>query len=189
MRSDGALDGHLTILDDGRSDEAAGNDYVRLHRAPDGGDAIVEFASLGGGVFVIVRDARDVDGDGLGGADFGYALSVSDVTAEVTGTALTVPGTLPGSFAGPGSVLLLPFAASAGDDVRVDFSADGGVDARLFVVSASLGDWIARNDDGPNAPDPLIDAPLLEEGPYLLLVENNTEAPSALGFDLTISLP
>jgi hypothetical protein len=86
-------------------------------------------------------------------------------------------------------VLLLPCPVSTGADLGVDFSTNGDLDARLFVVSSSLGDWIARNDDGPNAPDPLIDAPLVEEGPYLLLVENNTEAPDALGFDLVVSLP
>ena len=84
---------------------------------------------------------------------------------------------------------LYPFDADTGADVVFDLAADG-FDGRLFVVSTSVGDWIARNDDrGLDDTDPLIDAPLFEEGPYLLLVESNSEAPESLGFTLTGALP
>jgi hypothetical protein len=190
LTTDGsALDGHLTVLDDGRGDEPAGADYVRLHRTPDGGDATVEFVALGGGVLLVVRDARDVDGGGAGGDDHTWRVQVEDVTAEVTAPALTVPGTITDALPAAGAVRLYPFAADAGADVVFDLATDG-FDGRLFVVSTSVGDWIARNDDRAiDDTNPRIDAPLFEEGPYLLLVESNSEAPEGLGFTLTSARP
>ena len=183
----GSLQGHVTILDDGRGGAAAGDDYVRLHRV--GGAVRVEFVALGGGVFVVVRDSRNLGGGGFGGADFGYTLHVDDVTAAVTAAPLTLPATLNAALLAPGAITLFPFEVDVGADVLFDLVA-GGFDGRLFVVSASTGDWIARNDDrAVDDVSPLIDAPLFESGPYLLLVENSDETPSSLAYTLNATAP
>lgn len=173
----GLGDGKLAVLDDGRNDEAAGADYVRVQHAPAGPGVVVEFVALGGGVFVAVED------EGSGG---GWTLRIEDVTAAVTGAALASPTTRNEVLAGPGSVLLLPFDATAGSDVVFDVVA-ADLDCRLFVVSTSVGDWIARNDDrSVGDVNPLIDAPLFEEGPYLLLIENNEDAPATTNLTLVV---
>jgi hypothetical protein len=178
----GGLDGHLTILDDGRNGDAPGSDYVRLHRAPDGPDAVVEFAALGGGVFVIARDARDVDGDGAGGADFGYDLVVDDITDAVLAASVTPPDDVSGALALAGSVFAINVDVDTGADLVVDVGGAGDADLRAFVVSTSAGDWVARNDDrAVDDTAPLIDAPLFEEGPYFLLIENGAEGATANG--------
>ena len=168
------FDPRVAVLDDGRGGDAPGADYVRL------GHLSLQFAVLGGGVFIAVDD--DV---GSGG---GYSVIVGDVTDDVSAAALS--GAVDDDLGGAGRVRVYPFAADPGDDVAFDVVSSGDADLRLFVVSLSAGDWIARNDDRSAGDlDPLLDAPLFEEGPYVLLVENNDEDATDLGYTLTPTLP
>lgn len=167
----------LVVLDDGRGGDAPGADYVRIVN----GDA-VEFAVLGGGSVYIA-----VDDEGEGG---GYILVVEDISGDFIRDAIdtdvedSVDGAL--DHAGAVAVYALPPTVSRGVDVVFDLEADGDLDARLFVVSRSVGDWIARNDDrAVDDLDPLIDAPLTDDGPYFVLVENSALAPTSLSFTLT----
>ncbi|HEY1099702.1 MAG TPA: hypothetical protein VGF99_12285, partial [Myxococcota bacterium] len=171
-RVTGLAGAHVTVIDDGRSGDAPGSDYVRISDGP-----ALDFMTLGGSVYVVVT--ADVAGD--------YTLDVVDITADVTGAALTSTP-LTTSLPTPESIRLLPFAGNEGDDVVFDLAA-AGFDARLFVVAN--GDWIARNDDRAiDDVDPLIDAPLTAAGPYQLLIEcTEPDDAGALDFTLSSTLP
>jgi hypothetical protein len=184
------LDCHLTVLDDGRSGDAAGDDYVRLAAHPDGPDAALTFVALGqGGHYVIVRDARALAGAGRGGADFGYVVTMDDVTGEpgLSGPALAFPGSHDGALPSPASLQLHPLDAVEGADVVIDVAAAGDADLRAFVVSAATGDWVLRNDDRGADSDPLIDAFFPAAGPHLLLVEAVADDASDVRYTVTTS--
>ncbi len=179
------LDGHLTVLDAGRGGGAPGADYVRLERAPDGPTAALSFLAFGeGGHLVVVRDARAVDGAPEGGAAYTYALTVGEV-APAPAT-LAFPGTLSDALDDVGGVKLYAFTANANADFTVDLSADGDLDARLFVYADSERDWVARNDDrSAGDVNPLLDAFFPVGGSMLLVVESAAESATDLGYTLT----
>ncbi len=180
------LDGHLTVLDGGRGGDAAGLDYVRLGAGPAGGGALLDFFAMGqGGHIIAVRDARDLLGDAQGGPEATYVLTVS--TLSVPTPTLAFPASIDGALPASSSVNLYAFDATTGSDVVIALDADGDLDARLFVYNAGDADWVARNDDGPDGADPLIDAPLFSGGPSLLVVEAVAEGASDLGYHLTTS--
>ena len=175
VRADADFSVRLAVLDDGRGGDAPGGDYVRL------GHDDVTFAVLGGGVYVAVDDDN-----GDGGA---YRVSFDDVTADVSAGALA-SGTVSGDLGSAAGVVSYSVDVDAGSDVVFDANASGDGDLRLFVVSLSTGDWIARNDDrAADDANPRIDAPLFDEGPYVLLVENIDEAATDLGYTLTAVVP
>ncbi len=174
VSASGDFDARLAVLDDGRGGDAPGADYVRL------GHGHLFFAVLGGGVFVAVDD--DV---GSGGA---YNVNVVDITLDLTQDAIV--DDVSGALDDASVIVAYPFDADAGSDVIFDLDTAGDGDFRLFVVSLSTGDWIARNDDrAVDDVNPLIDAPLFEEGPYVLLVENNEQTATSLNYTITATLP
>ena len=185
------LMGHLSVLDTGRDGEAAGADYVHISRtgpSGGGGDPAVEvdFIAMGDGHYVAVRDLRSVGGAGSGGADHQYALAIEEIDVS-TAPAITLPTTVDGALSHPGAMIIWRFSAMVGADVVFDSTRDGDMDGRLFVVAASTGDWIARNDDrGPGSVDPLIDAPLTVGGDLLLVLDNIEEEATGLGFSIAL---
>jgi hypothetical protein len=184
------LDCHLTVLDDGRAGDPAGDDYARLAAHPPGPDAALTFMALGeGGHYVIVRDARAVGGAGEGGADFTYAVTVDDVTDDdgLFGVPLAFPGAHDGALPSPTSLQLHPLDAVADADVVFDVAAAGDADLRAFVVSATTGDWVLRNDDRGSSSDPLLDAFFPEAGPHLLLVEAVADDATDVRYTVTTS--
>jgi hypothetical protein len=185
-----ALEPHLTLFDDGRGGEQEGSDYVKLTRTASG-ELRLQWLAMGeGGYYVGVRDARNVDGQSVGGAGFGYELEVT-VVERATVTVGPLPGaeahqdTLPFG----GAVQLFDFEGTAWQDALIDLQAAGDLDGRLTVLAEATGDWIARNDDRSDTNvDPLIDAPLTEGGSLWLVVENVAESATSLGYELSASL-
>lgn len=183
-----ALAGHLTVLDSGRGDDAAGSDYVRLSRTGVAADVELDLVAMGDGHLVVVRDARNVGGAGAGGGGHGYVVRVEELDAGAA--ELAIPSTLQGSLAHAGALRAYRFDAASGMELTADLSSDGDLDARLFVVSLATGDWIARADDrSATDTDPLLDAPLFGEGEMLLVVENIAEEATSLGYTLAVSSP
>lgn len=184
---DSTLDGHVTVFDDGRGDDAPGADYVRLGRSPAGPGAILDFVAFGaGGHLVTVRDTRDVDGDGVGGATATYTLHVDEL--PLAPEPLSFPTDRVGALNDVSAVAVYEFDAVEGADFVVDLQADGDLDARLFVYAASEQDWVVRNDDrAVDDVDPLLDAFLPVGGPCLLIVESTGEAAGDLGYTIETS--
>ena len=181
------LDGHLTILDSGRGGDAAGEDYVRLGRGPEGSGAVLEMVAFGAGHLVIVRDARAVDGDAQGSDEHTYQLHIE--ASELPSEPLAFPSSIDGALPDVGGVSLYAFDAVEDADFTVDLVAAGDLDARLFVFSVDQGDWVARNDDRVFGEDvnPLMDAFFPLGGPSLLIVESTAERATNLGYRLTTS--
>ncbi len=181
---------HLTVLDDGRSGDPAGDDYVRLAEKPTGPDAMLTFVALGqGGHYVIVRDARAVGGVGEGGNDFTYTLAIDDVTEDPTlrGVPLAFPEAHEGSLPEANSVQLHAIDAVENADVVLDIVATGDADLRAFVFSVASGDWVLRNDNRGSSSDPRLDAFFPEGGPMVLLIEAVADDADSLGYTVTTS--
>lgn len=181
---------HLTVFDDGRGGHAAGDDYVKIVRAPSG-EVRLQWLGMGqGGYYLAVRDARNVDGQSVGGSGFGYRLSVRSLDrAGVTRGALSLSAAQSGALGSPGAIDLYTFQAQAFQDAQIDLQAAGDVDGRLVVYAESTQDWIARNDNRSDSDvNPLIDAPLSEGGALVLVVENLAEQAQSLGYAMTASL-
>lgn len=181
---------HLTVFDDGRGGHTAGDDYVKIVRAASG-EVRLQWLAMGqGGYYLAVRDARNVDGQSVGGNSFGYRLSVSPIDrASVTRGALSFSTAQSGTLGSPGAIDLYTFQAQAFQDAQIDLHATGDADGRLLVFAASTQDWIARNDNrSASDVDPLLDAPLSEGGALVLVVENVAEQAASLGYGMTASL-
>lgn len=181
--------GHLTAIDDGRGGDAAGEDYVKLARSPDGPDARLSWLAMGaGGYFVAVRDERGVGAAGPGGPAYAYTLRVVEQSPREAGVLeLGRPGEAQGQLPHAGGVSLHSFEAAQGDEVRFDLQAlpRGAFDGRLLVWSEATGDWVARNDNrAVDDLDPLIATPLTADGPWLLVVDNIEETPAGLSYRL-----
>jgi hypothetical protein len=178
------LQPHVAVFDAGRDGSPAADDYIKIVRG-----AGLSFLAMGtGGYYVAVRDARNVDGDAVGGADFGYLLTVEESAPQAQ--PLTFPSTLTGTLDGPGGVDLWAFDGAEGMDVRFDFSTTGELDGRLFVFSTQTGSWIARQDNRTAGdPNPLLDAPLFASGPMYLVVESIAEDATSLGYSIDASAP
>lgn len=164
------LQPHLTVLDAGRDGDAAGEDYVKIVRGTS-----IQFLAMGeGGHLVIVRDSRNVDGEAVGGDNFGYVIQIEESDPVPEG-AVTFGQELSETLARPGDVHLWSFDGTEGSDVVFDMNAPDG-DGRLYVFAAETGSWIARQDDRTAGdPNPLLDAPLTASGPMYLVVENIVE--------------
>lgn len=167
------IEDHITVIDNGRNGDSPGEDYVKIAR----GDTL-QFVAMGeGGHLVVVRDSRNVDGAMVGGDDFTYVVEVRELDpADVTQGALTFGEELTGALAVPSDVHLWTFDGTLGMDVLFDMSMPNG-DGRLFVVADATNDWIARQDNrSAGDPNPLLDAPLTEQGAMWLVVEDITES-------------
>jgi hypothetical protein len=188
-----SLQGHLTVIDDGRNGKVAGDDFVKIAVAGSASSAELVFLAMGqGGHFVAVRDARNVQGQSVGGPGYDYVLSVveADVSSGIEAGTLVFPSQSSGQLAHPAALLLHPFDGAQGTDVLFDLAATGDADFRLFVFSKTQADWIARNDDrSAGDPNPLIDAPLTAGGGMWLVVENIEPEAKTLGFSLSSSMP
>lgn len=185
------LSPHVTVMDTGRSNDAAGEDYVKMAVGA-GGTAIVEWLAMGeGGHFIIVRDDRNLAGGSVGSAAHSYEVVVTErPLADVSGAPLVFPATLDDALPSAGALRLYAFTGTEGHDLRADLHASGDMDARLLVFATATGDWIARNDDrSANDVDPLLDAPLTESGAMLLVVENIATSATTLGFTLSCQAP
>lgn len=188
------LAAHLTVMDSGRSNDPAGEDYVKM-AVGDGRPAVVEWIAMGdggeGGHFVIVRDDRNLGGPGVGSPAHTYELVVIELARdEVSGPALVFPATVDDALPSAGAVRLYAFDGTEGRDLRADLRASGGMDARLLVFAEATGSWIARNDDrSASDVDPLLDAPLTASGAMLLVVENIAPSATTLGFTLSCEMP
>lgn len=172
------VDLRVTVLDAGRDGDAAGSDYVRIARAPAGPSAELEFVASGfGGHLVVVRAVAAV-----GGADHRYAVQVLPLgRADVDGAELRLGDAQQGALRHGGAVAVHALAVGDGASVIVDVRASVDADLRIHVHSDAVNAWIARNDDRAAGDlDPLIDAPLTEDGPYLLVVENVDEDAEGL---------
>ncbi|MCA9581517.1 MAG: hypothetical protein KC416_06960 [Myxococcales bacterium] len=191
------LDAHLTVLDSGRHDEGAGADYTKLTAEPPGPGASMEFVAFGAGHYVIVRDARNIGGATVGDASLTYRLRVRELSlVERTPRALFFPNLISEMLEEPGSVHIYPFQVAKDTDVRIQLDArslatPSQMDSRLWIWAKDSGTWVARNDDGPKAPDSLIYAPLPVGGELYLLVENvePTSPATDLRYRLNVSLP
>jgi hypothetical protein len=184
-----ALEGHLTVLDDGRDGDAAGSDYLQISRDGLEADVNLELMAMGGGHLIIVRDGRNVGGSGFGGADHRYTLVVEELALDEVAQDVSPPEVVSDSLAHAGAMKLYRFSATSGQDALFSFSTNGDMDGRFFVMATETGSWIARNDDGPSAPDPLIDAPLFADGEMFLVVDNITEDAADLGYTVDLALP
>jgi len=188
-----SLQGHLTVIDDGRNGKVAGDDFVKIAVAGSAGSAELLFLAMGqGGHFLAVRDARNVQGQSVGGPGHDYVLSLleADVSAGIEGAVLAFPSQSSGQLAHPAALALRPFDGAQGTDVVFDLTASGNSDFRLFVFSKTQADWIARNDDrSAGDPNPLIDAPLTASGSMWLVIENIEPEATTLGFSLSSSMP
>jgi hypothetical protein len=188
-----SLQGHLTVMDDGRNGKPAGDDFVKMAVVGTAASAEVVFIAMGQGAhFFAVRDARNVQGQTVGGPGFDYQLEVNEVavTASIEASALSFPLQTSGLLDQPAGLRLFPFEGNAGTNVLFDVKATADADFRLFVFSKTEADWIARNDDRASGdPNPLIDAPLTASGSMWLVVENIDPAAASLGFALQGSLP
>ena len=185
-----SLVGHVTVIDSGRDEEAPGQDYVQLSRDGAQSDVNVELVAMRAGHLVIVRDARNVGGQGAGGDGHGYVLHVEEIDLSLESEALILPATVQGELAHAGAMRVYRFSAANGMDLVADLQASGDMDGRLFVVSRTSGDWIARNDNRSNSDtDPLLDAPLFGSGEMLLVVDNIAEEAADLGYSLSVSAP
>ena len=185
-----SLEPHLTVFDDGRGGQAAGDDYVKIVRATSG-EVRIQWLGMGqGGYYLAVRDARNVDGQSVGGDGFDYELAVSELARQsVTIGPLSFSSTESGTLGFGGAIDLYTFQAQAYQNALIDMQASGDVDGRLTVYAEATADWIARNDNrSQDDPDPLLDAPLTEGGDLVLVVENIAEQASSLGYSLTASL-
>ena len=181
---------HLTVLDDGRGGDDAGDDYVKIVRTA-GGSVRIQWMAMGtGGYLLAVRDARNVDGQSVGDDTFTYELTGTTIAAaSVTVGPLPVTGSPTGSLSMPGAIALYTFSGTAGQDVLVDMQATDDLDGRLYIVADATSDWIARQDDrSVSDNNPLIDAPLTASGNMTLVVESIAETPTNLGYSLTASL-
>jgi hypothetical protein len=190
------LHAHLTVFDAGRGKKAAGEDYVKIAVGQAGEGAVVELLAMGqGGYLVAVRDERNVAGSsaGIGGANFGYRLTVTELPASdrIVGP-LVLPGKTTGAFASPGALALYSFDAADGMQLSADFAPGGAdLDGRFFVFSTVTSDWAARNDNRSATNDaPLFDqVPVQPAGPCYLVVENIVPEAVSLGFTITSTTP
>ena len=185
------LSPHLTVMDAGRGNDAAGEDYVKMAVGA-ASPAVVEWLAMGAGEhFVIVRDARNLAGGSVGSAAHTYELVVTErALADVSGPPLVFPATVADALPSAGGLRLFAFDGTEGRDLRADLRASGDMDARLLVFATATGDWIARNDDrSANDVDPLLDAPLTESGAMWLVVENIAPSATTFGFTLSCQFP
>jgi len=192
MPAGSSLEGHLTVMDDGRNGKAPGDDFVKMAIAETTSSTDAVFLAMGqGGYFVAVRDSRNVEGGYVGGPGFDYQLSVVEIpTTQVEKSALSFPAQQSGALDAPGGLHLYPFDGTAGSDVVFDVKATAEADFRLLVFSKTQGDWIARNDDRASGDkNPLIDAPLTASGAMWLVVENVDPVAASLGYELQASMP
>jgi hypothetical protein len=185
------LQGHLTVMDDGRDGHTEGDDFVKIVRG-DSGTLTLDMLAMGlGGYYVVVRDTRNVAGQSVGTAGFDYKTTVVERDpATFEAAAMTFPVSLSETLASAGTVRLYPFDGTTGANVLFDLKAKGDMDGRLLVFAKATGSWIARNDDrAMGDSNPLIDAPLFESGAMWLVVENVREAPANLGYTLNGTMP
>ena len=188
------LSGHLTVFDTGRNGKVAGDDFIKIMRQGDDDTLPMDFVSMGeGGYYLVVQDGRNADGASVGGADFGYTLSIrSEDLAESFDQYLSLPSSFDDLLEHRGGVKVYSFEATEGMDLVADLQAQNstapeGLDARLFLVSVSSGDWVARNDDRALDNDnPLIDAPVFASGQVVIVVDNIAERASQLQYHLTV---
>lgn len=186
-----ALQGHLTVFDNGRDGSPASADYVQLSQTGVEADVNLELLASGDGHYVIVRDLRAVGGgDGSGGDDHTYELWVEELEPQsIARPALSFPDTVSGTLPHAGAIHLYPFEAVLYDDVILDLEASADMDGRLVVISDITGEWIARNDDRGGSVDPLIDAPMTAGGDLWLVVDNVAPDATSLGYTMTTEKP
>lgn len=180
-----SLQPHLTVMDDGRGGDPAAGDYVKIMRGPD-----IDFLAMGEeGYYVVVRDARNVDGSGAGGAGHQYLVTVEEVpVADAVAGDVTFGTTMSGTLSGPGGVDLWTFDGTEGTEMVFDFATTGDLDGRLYVFAESEGSWVMRNDNRmAGNPDPLLDAPLFASGDMYLVVENIAEQATDTAYTIDAS--
>jgi hypothetical protein len=194
------LQGHLTVIDDGRDGDLGGLDFVQISTTGTSSAVELEFIAMRDGHYAVVRDGRNVgQAGGAGGSDHVYdlrveALSLDDVVIQDVTFPSTLTGTLP--HAGAMHVYRFTSALQVGadggttlEDVIFDFSTTGDIDGRLFVIAEATNDWIARNDDRVGSVDPRIDAPMTEQGTLYLVVDNVEPSASDLTYSIEASKP
>lgn len=187
-----ALQGHLTVFDDGRDGAITGDDYAQLSIGGVNADVELEFLAMGEGHYIAVRDARNVGGGATaGGFDHTYEVTVEELTLDdVVVSDVAFPSTLTGTLPHPSAMHVYRFSTDTDfEEVAFDFSTTGNMDGRLYVVAASTGDWIARNDDRVGSADPLIEAPMTETGTLYLVVENIALEATGLSYSIAASKP
>jgi hypothetical protein len=186
LPSGSLLQPHLTAMDTGRDTHAAGEDYVKIVKSTSS-DVSLDLLAMGqGGYFAVVRDARNVSGPTVGGAEYKYTVTVTEVDPKsFEAPALQFPVNLQDKLDRAGGLRLYPFTATEGANAVFDLKATGTMDGRLMVFASSIGSWIARNDDrSVGDPNPLIDAPLSESGAMWLVVENVDETSTDWAYSL-----
>ena len=190
------LDAHLTILDAGRNDKSAGEDYVKIAiaDAPEG-DASMTFLTMGeGGYYMIVRDARNVGPQmaSVGSDAHTYELSMDELDIQdVQGNTLSFDRTvITDALESAGDIKVYPFSANEGNELVVDMVASSDdMDGRLFIYSDTEKSWIARQDDRTiDNVNPLVDAPLFASGVMWVIVENTLPEATALEYSIAAEL-
>lgn len=194
---DSSLEEHLTVIDAGRGDDPAGDDYVKIAEQFSGDPhATLTLFGMGeGGYFFIVRDARNVGAQMSqeGSASHTYSLRLERLMpADVQGASLSIDaGDITDALSSPGDIRIYPFSASLGDELVADLQAASAdeLDARLFVYAEQEQSWIARQDNRTvDDVNPLLDAPLFADGQMWLIVENITPTATSLAYTLKTTL-
>lgn len=174
VKSLGSLEPHLAVFGD-----AALGVPAAVSTGAAGSTTLAEYYVLKTGSYLIgVRDRRNVGSSSqhVGGAGFGYLLSVSSLTRAPI--AATIGGETSATLDPPGTIAVFAFSASPNDTLEISvlaarLSPPSDVDSRLSLFHPGQGAWLGTNDNlGASQTDSLLKGSFPFAGVYHAIVEN-----------------